>query len=123
MYMDKNRQPCRQRANNDFLRRMTGGELGAACPICRMGQARGERPPMEEMPMPPSCVGNDRPYPEQVCPHDPRMPSPAMVYSPVQCFRELYTPEEALMRGTLFKELDLPFAPNGNFDCGGICKQ
>ncbi len=35
-------------------------------------------------------------------------PSLAMVYSPVQCFRKLYSPEEALSRGTLFEELDKP---------------
>ncbi|MBO5945996.1 MAG: spore coat associated protein CotJA [Clostridia bacterium] len=32
----------------------------------------------------------------------------AMVYSPIQCFRMLYKPEDALMRGTLFEELDKP---------------
>lgn len=30
-------------------------------------------------------------------------------YAPMQVFRNLYSPEEALCRGTLFKELDLPF--------------
>lgn len=34
---------------------------------------------------------------------------PAMVYSPYQIFREIYTPDTALSRGTLFSELDLPF--------------
>ena len=33
----------------------------------------------------------------------------AMVYSPHQCFDGLYDPDTALERGTLFKELDLPF--------------
>ncbi|MBQ8408191.1 MAG: spore coat associated protein CotJA [Clostridia bacterium] len=33
----------------------------------------------------------------------------AMVYSPYQIFREIYTPDVALSRGTLFSELDLPF--------------
>lgn len=33
----------------------------------------------------------------------------AMVYSPCQEFRELYEPEEALSKGTLFRELDKPF--------------
>ena len=33
----------------------------------------------------------------------------AMVYSPLQKFHELYEPEIALERGTLFSELDLPF--------------
>ena len=32
----------------------------------------------------------------------------AMVYSPHQCWRMLYSPDVALMRGTLFEELDKP---------------
>jgi hypothetical protein len=32
----------------------------------------------------------------------------AMVYSPVQAFEGIYTPEDALMRGTLFEGLDKP---------------
>ena len=32
----------------------------------------------------------------------------AMVYSPLQCWRMLYSPEEALMKGTLFEELYKP---------------
>ncbi len=35
-------------------------------------------------------------------------PSLAMVYSPHQAFRGLYSPMEALSRGTLFEELDKP---------------
>ncbi len=33
----------------------------------------------------------------------------AMVYSPLQVFDGLYDKETALCRGTIFKELDLPF--------------
>ncbi len=33
----------------------------------------------------------------------------AMVYSPCQAWRDAYTPDVALCRGTLFSELDLPF--------------
>ncbi len=33
----------------------------------------------------------------------------AMVYSPLQEYRELYDLDDALKNGTLFKELDLPF--------------
>ena len=33
----------------------------------------------------------------------------AMVYSPCQAWRDAYSPEVALSRGTLFSELDLPF--------------
>ena len=32
----------------------------------------------------------------------------AMVYSPVQTYEALYSPEEALERGTLFQKLDKP---------------
>ncbi len=32
----------------------------------------------------------------------------AMVYSPMQCWRRLYTPSDALMHGTLFEELYKP---------------
>ncbi len=32
----------------------------------------------------------------------------AMVYTPVQHFQRLYSPEDALKRGTLFEELDKP---------------
>ena len=35
----------------------------------------------------------------------------AMVYAPKQSFRELYEPMKALLRGTLFAELDKPFNP------------
>ena len=43
----------------------------------------------------------------------------AMVYSPYQEWRDAYTPEVALNRGTLFAELDLPF--EGDKKRGGIC--
>ena len=35
----------------------------------------------------------------------------AMVYSPMQQWKELYDPCTALTNGTIFKELDLPFYP------------
>lgn len=38
----------------------------------------------------------------------------ASVYSPLQEFDNLYDCENALVRGTIFKELDLPFI------CGGM---
>lgn len=33
----------------------------------------------------------------------------AMVYSPMQCWRMLHTPEDALTKGTLFEELYKPY--------------
>lgn len=40
-------------------------------------------------------------------------PQLSMVYSPVQHFRRLYEPTEALTRGTLFEELDKPLDMGG----------
>ena len=42
----------------------------------------------------------------------------AMVYSPLQEFHQLYEPDVALNRGTLFAELDLPFEGGKK---GGLC--
>ncbi len=43
----------------------------------------------------------------------------AMVYSPYQQFDNLFTPDEALCKGTLFVELDKPFYGNR----GGRCER
>ena len=43
----------------------------------------------------------------------------AMVHSPEQPFEELYSPEEGLAHGTLFKELYKPFTPD---DCGEVLR-
>ncbi len=51
-------------------------------------------------------------------------PSLAMVYSPFQEFENLYEPEEALSKGTLFADLYLPFESyccGGNTACAGKC--
>lgn len=42
----------------------------------------------------------------------------AMAYVPRQKWRNAYSPEEALSRGTMFAELDLPFYPPRV--CGGM---
>ena len=36
----------------------------------------------------------------------------AMVYAPRQRWRNAYSPDEALIRGTMFAELDKPFYPS-----------
>ena len=46
----------------------------------------------------------------------------AMVYSPYQHFRDTYTPDVALGRGTLFAELDLPFEGSNNRRNGGCAR-
>lgn len=41
----------------------------------------------------------------------------AMVYSPIQIFRNIYDPEDALSHGTIFKELDFPWYPTACSGC------
>ncbi len=46
----------------------------------------------------------------------------SMVYSPIQEFKDIYDMESALMQGTIFKELDLPFmglSVSGGGNCHG----
>ncbi len=53
----------------------------------------------------PGCNGQQVPS----CPIGNRMPSLAMVYSPVQTFEGLYSPTEGLEQGSLFRDLVKPF--------------
>ncbi len=46
----------------------------------------------------------------------------AMVYSPVQEWKSLYDNEMGLSRGTIFKELDLPFRGMWNDEGGSCCR-
>ena len=46
----------------------------------------------------------------------------AMVYAPIQQWRNAYDPHTALHRGTLFRELDMPFYGSKKTDRGGICR-
>ena len=45
----------------------------------------------------------------------------AMVYSPIQCFKDVYDIDTALMQGTVFAELDLPFM-GASVGKGGCCR-
>ena len=45
----------------------------------------------------------------------------AMAAIPMQIYGQLYEPEEALARGTVFKELDLPFFMGGGIDGRQTC--
>ena len=48
------------------------------------------------------------------CPQDICVDAPlAVAYVPVQCWRSIYGPEDGLLRGTIFAELDLPFGAEG----------
>ncbi len=48
-----------------------------------------------------------------------RYPSLAMVYGPHQEFADLFDCKNALIKGTIFKDLDKPFYGSGN---GGCCR-
>ena len=45
----------------------------------------------------------------------------AMVYSPIQKWRNIYDNETALVRGTIFEELDLPFLGKCCYERKGGC--
>ena len=115
MYSDNNRRVSVRRANDEFLRRMIGGELtGAELPVMNM-----ERPQLPVYPQQGkvACDGSTRNSGEDSngcsdrgdCPVHVHAPSLAMVYSPKQCWRNLLDPQSALENGSLFAELLLPF--------------
>ena len=62
----------------------------------------------------PSCMGGDTPG-NCNSPVNKGLEgySLAMVYSPKQYWRKLYSPGDALARGTLFTELDMPLEVRG----------
>lgn len=89
MYFSQNKKTSERRANDEYLRRASSD--------------RGVSPAASNSPTPPE--------PPQEAPEEaPYTARPlAMVYAPSQTFQNLYEPDEALSRGTLFAELDLPF--------------
>ena len=113
MYSEKENRSGVQRANNEFLRKMLGGELmSGAVPVFNE-----ETPPLPEYPTRPPCDGDpdysmEGPvdaYCGKGCDDPLKAPSLAMVYAPKQCWKGLYNPTEALKHGSQFAELVLPF--------------
>ena len=110
MYSETQKRADVQRANNDFLRRMLGGELtSGSVPVFNE-----EAPSLPEYPVRPPCDGGEADTEHQAPTHcngvcGGTAPSLAMVYSPTQCWRRVLTPTEALKQGTQFAELVLPF--------------
>ena len=113
MYSEKENRAGVQRANNEFLRRMLGGELTYGY----VPAFNEESPSLPEYPTRPPCnsdsddsagslSGADCTH---VCDAPIQPPSLAMVYAPKQCWRGLLDPTEALKQGTQFVELVLPF--------------
>ena len=114
MYSDNNRRASVRRANDEFLRRMIGGELtGADLPVMNV-----ERPALPDYSQngrtlcDGTVVGdheNTRGCGEGECPTCIHAPALAMVYSPKQCWQNMLDPQSALENGSMFAELILPF--------------
>ena len=103
MYRERDFAARNDGADDEYIRRVLGGG-------CSEGDDIGKE---EAVPARKSWGLRDYPL--------------AMVYSPVQEWRELYDEETGLSRGTMFKELDLPFLGSWNDEspacqrgCGGV---
>lgn len=107
MYIDenKNRIP-RERVDDSILRHMLNGGTDGSCR--GDGDGRGVLP----------CNPDSGTEPHRL------MNFPlGMVYSPIQQWRNAYDTDEALKRGTLFRELDLPWeVPAPTTGKGGCCR-
>lgn len=110
MYIDENdnRTP-RERVDDSFLRRMLNGTGEPTRTVTDGGNGCTAR---DGYPCNPSASADTRRL----------MNFPlGMVYSPIQEWRNAYDVDTALTRGTLFRELDMPWevpAPTGK---GGRC--
>ena len=110
----KNNRPPSGRVNDEFLRRMVGGELiGDTLPVMQMTRKEATNQTRSTIP---NCNQDDDETALSECPVMLGAPSLAMVYSPEQAFDGLYEPEEGLSRGTVFIALEKPF-----FGDGGKC--
>jgi len=150
MYSDNQRHSSARRANDEFLRRMLGGEMSSCggadhkpqrveasredaemgfrkrpCSCMRAQNERGERGsscPIVAERTAPACNDGDNAGAYIQARGSAHSTSLAMVYSPVQRFEHIYEPEKALSRGTLFEALDLPFVGCGRKEaCARRC--
>lgn len=114
MYSENNRRSASRRADDDFLRRMLGGELtGDGFPVMN-----SDPTPSEADRPTPQLQNNSRVRCDGTplkdtganvgCPTTLHAPAIAMVYSPMQCWRNLFDPATGLAHGTIFQELVLP---------------
>lgn len=116
MYNDRN-----DRTKNQYAPR---APLGRSCPTMALmnDQRQGDIPELDRRIGNRNCDGSPRTnttekqgYGWGLAEHPL-----AMVYSPYQLFRDIYAPDAALKRGTMFAELDLPFEGDKRRS-GGIC--
>lgn len=115
MYSENNRRSASQRANDELLRRMMGGQLtGDALPVMNATPSKTpDRLPVRDERVRVSCNGTARENGTQgagntACPTCIPAPSIAMVYAPKQYWRNLLDPASGLSQGSIFAELILP---------------
>lgn len=112
MYSESNRRTASRRANDEFLRRMLGGELtGDGYPVMNVTEHNTQpaSPPARQERDRIPCEGsNSSDNAKADCPTHIDAPSLAMLYSPRQCWRNLFDPATGLSRGTIFADLYLP---------------
>ena len=122
MYFDDQKHASVNRANDEFLRRMIGGELKGE-ELLRL-HSEVLDVPMEQGGRRVDCRGNvygaEAALGERIqergtgcdcgdCPTEISAPALAMVYAPKQCWRGLLDPQTGLSHGSMFTELILPF--------------
>lgn len=115
MYSETNRRSAARRADDEFLRRMLGGQLtGDGLPVMNLTpQQAPARVPVRDERTRIACDGSPRQNGSQgtestACPTCIQAPSIAMVYAPKQCWRNLLDPASGLSQGSIFAELILP---------------
>ena len=108
MYSERNRRAANGRANDEFLRRMIGGELIGTVPVMNTAP----RPTLPDYSNNrTACDGTARKSDNHMngdCPTHVHAPALSMVYAPRQCWQNLLDPTVGLEKGTIFAELVLP---------------
>ncbi len=118
MYFENNRRTSSQRTNDDFLRRMLGGELkrenGTPCNSQDRASRQGGLGSKRSMPRSEMQETSNacplRPASSCTCDCPTQIPAPAiaMVYVPRQCWKDVVEPSIGLAQGTIFTDLVLP---------------
>lgn len=114
MYSEIDRRASARRANDEFLRRMLGGELnGGACEAMNQGVEESPRPTLPPVNNGAACDGSENGNAngngaDRGCPKHLHAPALAMVYAPRQCWQNLLDPMSGLEHGSIFAELILP---------------